>query len=292
MNNQNKAYLYALLAVLFWSTAASAFKITLRYTNYIMLLLFSSFIASISLFIILLFQKKIPLVFKFSKKECLNSAFLGFLNPFLYYLILFKAYSLIPAQQAQPLNFIWPLMIVLLSIPLLKQKIKLRSILAIIISFFGVIVISTQGNFSSLKFSNPYGVFLALFSSIIWALFWIFNLKDKREEIIKLFLSFLFGFVYTFVFIIFTQDFTIPVSACILGAVYIGLFEMGITFIFWLKALKFSRTTAQVNNLIYITPFISLIFINFVVGEKIHLYSIIGITLIISGITVQKYKNI
>jgi drug/metabolite transporter (DMT)-like permease len=41
-------------------------------------------------------------------KILFQSAITGALNPFGYYLILFKAYSLLPAQLAQPLNMIWP----------------------------------------------------------------------------------------------------------------------------------------------------------------------------------------
>ena len=40
----------------------------------------------------------------------------------LYYLILLKAYQLLPAQVAQPLNMIWPVILVFLSVPILKQK--------------------------------------------------------------------------------------------------------------------------------------------------------------------------
>jgi len=230
------------------------------------------------------FQQKIELVFSFSKKEYLHSLFLGFLNPFLYYLILFKAYELLPAQEAQPLNFIWPLMIVLLSIPILKQKIKLINIIALLISFLGVIIISTHGKVFDLKFSNPFGVFLALFSSIIWAFFFIFNMKDKRDEIAKLFLSFLFGFFYILVFsLIFTKIELLSMKG-ILGATYISFFEMAITFFVWLKALTLSETTAKVNNLIYLTPFLSLLFINFLVGEKILFSTFIGLIFIVSGI--------
>jgi len=39
--NQRKAYFLALLAVLFWSTISSAFKITLRYLNFDNLLFWS-----------------------------------------------------------------------------------------------------------------------------------------------------------------------------------------------------------------------------------------------------------
>ena len=288
MTDQKKAYLYAFLAVLLWSTAASAFKISLRYVTTIQLLFFASLVASLSLFVILLIQNKLSLFKTYSIKDYIYSIALGLLNPFLYYVILFKAYTLLPAQEAQPLNFIWPIMIVILSIPILKQKISLKSFGAIIVSFIGVIIISTRGKLLDLKFENPYGVFLALFSSIIWALFFIYNIKDRRDAIAKLFLSFTFGFIFTF--ILFVKDFHIPDWRGLAGAIYIGLFEMGITFVVWLKALKLSRTTAQVNNLIYLTPFLSLLFINFVVNERIVFSTIIGLILIVTGIIFQE-KN-
>jgi len=284
MTNQQKAYIYAAFAVLLWSTAASAFKISLRYLDFLHLLLFSSFFASLVLFIFLVIQKKFNLIFSFSRKEYLHSLFLGFLNPFLYYLILFKAYELLPAQEAQPLNFIWPLMIVLFSIPILKQKIKFKNIISLLICFLGVIIISTQGNIFSLKFSNSFGVGLALFSSIIWAFFFILNVKDKRDEIVKLFLSFIFGFFYILIFSFVFVKIDFPSIKGILGTIYISLFEMAITFFVWLKALTLSDTTAKVNNLIYLTPFLSLIFINFMVGEKILLSTFIGLIFIVTGI--------
>ncbi len=285
MTNQNKAYLYAALAVLFWSTAASAFKLTLRYLNTIEMLFYSSFSASLTLFIILKIQRKFHLLRNYSKKDFLHSAILGFFNPFFYYIILFKAYSLLPGQMAQPLNFVWPLMIVLLSIPLLGQKIKPASILAIFISFLGVVVISTQGRFAVPDLVNPLGVILALGSSVIWAFFFLMNVRDKRDEILKLFLSFTFGFIY--ILLVFLFHIKSPNLMGIPGAIYIGLFEMGLTFVIWVRALKLSKTTAQVNNLIYLTPFLALVFLNVFVKERIHLSTIIGLIFIVSGIIIQ-----
>ena len=157
--------------------------------------IFSSFVSLIALFLIIVSQGKISSLIKSSKKDYLHSALGGFLNPFIYYIFLFKAYALLPAQEAQPLNYTWPIMLILLSIPLLKQKISLKSLLAICISFFGVFVISTHGNILAFHFSNLNGALLALCTAVIWALFWILNIKDKRDELIKLFLNFFFGFV-------------------------------------------------------------------------------------------------
>jgi drug/metabolite transporter (DMT)-like permease len=74
----------------------------------------------------------------------------------------------------------------------------------------------------------------------------------------------------------------------LLGCVYIGIFEMGAAFVLWLKALQLSEATAKVSNLIFLSPFISLIFIKFVVGERILPSSIIGLGFIAGGILVQQ----
>jgi drug/metabolite transporter (DMT)-like permease len=291
MKNQNKAYILALAAILFWSTIASVFKLTLRYLDFLQVILFASAVSIVILFIFLAMQGKISQLKELTPKDYLNSAFLGFLNPFLYYVVLLKAYSLLPAQEAGTLNYTWPVMLVLLSIPLLKQKIGFKNIIAIVISFFGVIIIGTRGDLLSLQFNRPLGVSLAVGSSVVWALYWIFNIRDKRDEIVKLFVNFLFGFVYILVLTVFTNGISLPVSKAMLGITYVGLFEMGITYILWLKALKYSKTTAKVSNLIFLSPFLSLFFINIFVGEKILFSTIIGLVFIVTGILLQQFSQ-
>jgi len=295
MEKQKIAYLYAAAAVLFWSTIATAFKISLPYYKDILnlhilhLLFYASLISTIALFLHLLFSKKLNLLKAFTKTDYLRSAAMGFLSPFLYYLVLLNAYSILSAQEAMTINWLWPMTLVLLSIPLLRQTIKLKSILAITISFFGVFIIAARGNILGFKFTSPAGVLLALSSTVIWALFWIYNVRDKRDEAVRLFLNFMFGSVFIFVSILIFAKMDIPDLKGILGAVYIGLFEMGITFLLWLKALKLSKTTAHVANLVYLAPFFSLVVISFVVGEKILLSTIIGLIFIVGGIILQKY---
>ncbi len=294
MDTQKKAYSFAILAVILWSTVASAFKLSLRHVDYLELLLYASFFSTLIIFIVLILQRKLHLLKTYSTKDFLFAALLGFLNPFLYYIVLFKAYSILPAQEAITLNYTWPLMLVLLSIPLLKQKIKFLSIVAIIISFLGVIIIATRGNISGLSFSDIKGDLLPLSSAVIWALFWIFNLKDRHDVVVKLFASFCFGLIFSIFLIIIRSHFvgfSLPNFKGILGSAYVGFFEMGLTFIVWLSALKYARTTAQVSNFIYITPFLSLFVVSIVVGEKILFSTVIGLVFIIAGIVLQRYTN-
>jgi drug/metabolite transporter (DMT)-like permease len=288
MDRQRQAYLCAGAAILFWATVASAFKITLRYLDVVQMLFYSTLVSTVALFFILVAQGKLGLLRTYSPRDYLRSACLGFLSPFLYYIILFKAYDMLLAQQAQPLNFTWPLMIVLLSIPLLKQRIRPVEILGCTVSFIGVVVVSTRGQPLTYGHADLPGASLAVGSSVIWALFWLYNVRDPRDEVAKLFLGCAFALIPTALAVLRFSDFRVGAAWGLAGAVYIGLFEMGITFVLWLKALTLARNTAQVSRFVYLAPFLSLVVIRFVVGETILLSTVIGLVLIVGGILVQQ----
>jgi drug/metabolite transporter (DMT)-like permease len=133
------------------------------------------------------------------------------------------------------------------------------------------------------------GVALAVGSSFIWALFWLLNLRDRRTELVKLFLNFAFGFAFILIIALFTNEIKAPAFIGFSGAAYVGLFEMGITFVLWLRAMSLSETTARVSNLIYLSPFMSLLIINIVLGEPLRLSTISGLGLISVGIILQQY---
>lgn len=290
MNNQKKAYLFAISAVLLWSTVAVSFKIALCYVDFLQLLFFASLTALLIYLMIILINGKISQLFKVQKKDILSSAFIGFLNPFLYYVVLFKAYSLLPAQIAQPLNYLWPVVLVLLSAPLLGEKLRLISVVSLLIGFVGVYAISTQGNLFGFKIEKPIGVALAAGSSVIWALSWIYNQKDKRNEQTKLFWNFIFGFFYILIAVILFSEIKLPETKGVFAVIYVGFFEMGITFFLWLKALKLTQRNDNISNLIFLSPFLALIFIHLILKEEIYYTTYIGLILIIFGIFIQRIK--
>jgi len=290
-HNQKKAYVYGLSAVLIWSTVASAFKIALGYMDPLQLLFYAVIFSTISLFLILKIQNKTAQIKQMSTKGLLKCGLPGILNPFLYYIVLFKAYALLPAQEAQPLNYTWAITLSLLSIPLLGQKMTMRELLAILTSYMGVVVISTHGNLLDIQFSNGYGVFLALFSTILWSLYWIINAKSNTEPLIGLFLNFCFGLPFvTAAMLIFSGPPPLATPA-LLSAAYIGFFEMGITFALWLNALKLTKKASRISNLIFLSPFLSLILIHFILGEEILPSTLVGLLFIVGGNVIQQVEK-
>jgi drug/metabolite transporter (DMT)-like permease len=300
---RRSAGFYAAVAIACWSTVAIAFKWALADLTPDVLLFIATTSAIATLFLLLVTTGKRGDLFSVPRKALGRAALLGFINPFLYYLILFKAYSLLPAQVAQALNMIWPLVLVLLSIPILGQKIGWMGILAMVISFAGALFIAMQGDPLSvfregLHIKNPWGVFLAMGSAILWATYFLLNMKNKLPDDISLFLSFLFAWIYL-AFVLLLKYLTrsenteiIPSGVSlrsILSGVYIGIIEMAVPFIIWLKALKFAKNTAVVSSLIYIFPFLSLILIHYILGEPVFSSTVLGLLLIVGGILLSRF---
>jgi len=288
-DSNSRAFSYAALTILFWSTVASAFALTLRYVRPFQLLFYSTVFATLILGIILLASPKRKEFRQWTRQDFRLSAVLGLLNPFLYYLLLFEAYDRLPAQEALPLNFAWPIVLVLLSILILRQRIPPSSILFLLLSFLGVLIIAKNKNPLSMQFENPAGVGMALGSTVIWAVYWIYSSNDKRDSVCRLFCNFVFGVAYLLLFAMLYDGIAIPDVPGLAGTLYIGTFEMALAFVCWLQALKLASNAAQVSSLIYITPFFSLVVIHFVVGEDIYSSTMIGLALIVSGIVGQQW---
>jgi len=288
MKKSSQAFLYAALAILFWGTIATAFKVALAAMSINMMLGIASLVSTCVLFLIVLFSGKIRMLCKMTRREILSSALLGLLNPVIYYIILLSAYNRLPGQVAQPVNMIWPIVLVFFSIPLLHQRIPAKSFIALFVSLAGVYIIASQGDPLHPGKSDTTGVLLALISSVLWALYFILNMRDKRDEAIKLLTNFIFGSVYMVILMAVTDTFSeIVTFRGAAAAAYCGIFEMGLTFWLWLKALQLSPTSDRVSNLVYFAPFISLILLHFIIHEPVYYTTVIGLVLIIGSVLFQ-----
>ena len=278
--------LFGLLAVLAWSTVATAFKLALQRMDHYQLLFLANVFSLISLALVLAFQGKYKTITQVTRKQLAMCAGLGLLNPFFYYLVLFKAYDLLPAQVAQPLNFTWALTMSWLAVPLLGHRLRWRDGLAGLLCYIGVVIITTGGDFQSWKMDSSLGVALALGSTLIWALYWLGNARLKFDPVAGLFLGFLFSLPPVVLFTWMFSDFNIPAAGVAFGA-YVGAVEMGFTFVLWLTALRLTTSTARVANLIFLAPFLSLIPIHFILGEHIRMATVPGLILIVMALRWQ-----
>ncbi|SCM59595.1 DMT family transporter [Petrimonas mucosa] len=289
MKENSKALLYTAIAIASWSTVASAFKIGLRHYGAFELILVSAITATLLFAGVLTFQRKWHLLKGLNRRELGSYAFTGLLNPALYYLILFRSYDLLPAQVAQPINYFWPILLALLLAVIEKRPVPLFKFAGMIISFGGVVLISVGAEgIAGVELSKA-GILLAFFSAFLWATFWIVNRRNRAVDgIAGLFLSFLSGSIYLLLAAPFLSSRLASLPG-LLSALYVGMFEMAVPFIFFGMALQKSSNPALTNQLCYLSPFISLFLIHAVVGETIYLTTYLGLLLIVSGILLNEY---
>lgn len=289
MTKETKAVVYAAIAVLSWSTVATAFKMALKYLSHDEMLTVAC-VASLLVFTVLLtVQRKWGDLARLSAKEWGRMALLGLLNPVAYYLVLFKAYDLLPAQVAQPINYAWPIVLLVLLALFGGQPIPRKKYIGMFLSLGGVALISLGGGGLTGSSLSVAGLLLAALSALLWALYWMVNKRvvAKMDSSLVLWVSFLVSSVVMLLMTVprLAQHITLQGA---LASGYVGWFEMGIPFICFGAAMRMTSNPALINQLCYLSPFLSLFFIATILGETILLTTYIGLALIVGGLIYNK----
>ncbi len=283
-----KAYFYLALCIIFWAAIPVVSKKILIELNNVQMLFYSTIISFVVLFIINLFQKKLYLLKKYKAKDFANMFFLGFLGAYFCYLILYKAFSMAGAQEIFILAYTWPIIVVILGFIILKEQLTFKKILAIGVSFFGIVIIVTNGHLTHLSFSSLRGDLFALTYAFVFALFSVLGKKFKYDQTLSTMIFFLSALILMIPTVFFLSNFRLPSINVWFWLFLNGFFINGITYIFWFKALK--APTHIVSNLLYLTPFLSLVYIRVFLGDKILFSSCVGLAIIASGIILQSIK--
>lgn len=285
---QRRAYLYAWLTVCCWATVSTSFKFALAELHYAQLLLVCNAVAVLVFGAFLASGGRLP---ELRRQPCavhLGALGLGLMNPVVYYLLLFQAYEILPAQVAQPVNYTWAIALSALAGPLLGQRVGLAEAAAAAIAYSGVLVISfgsAGGPAGAIRWD---GLAIALVSTLVWALYWIANRRAAGDPLLRLFLCFAYALPASALACALLSDFTIPLGRGLLGAIWSGVFEMGLSFLLWQRALALSVNAARVSNVVFATPFLALLPIALVLGEPIAPSTLPGLCLILGGLAVQQ----
>ena len=286
--NERRALGFGLSAVLLWSTVATAFKLTLAEFSPIQMLTIASVVSSIALIVICYFQGKLSQLSTTFFANPWYYLLLGLVNPLAYYLILFKEFT---NSLSVLIDYSWAITLTLMAAVFLGQKIRKQDWVACTFSYLGVVVIATKGDVLGMQFDSPLGVGLALLSTLLWAGYWILNTKNKADPVVGVLLGFLVALPFAIGLTLYEgQGFSQITTKGWMAVSYVGLFEMGITFVLWLSALKSTNNTARISNLIFASPFISLMLLATIIGEEIHPSTLFGLVLIITGLVIQQLK--
>lgn len=283
-----KNYTYAVLTVFIWSTLATIAKILLSDIPNLETLAISSLLAFLFLVIINIRNGLIKTLKNYSLKDYFKMAGLGFLGLFLYSALYYFGLTQLSSQEACILNYLWPIMLVIFSSIILKEKMTAIKLIAMLCSFAGIIILSTGS--SSISGKNVWaGIASCIIAAACYGLFSVLNKKADYDQNIAMMIIWLTTAICSAITGLFTEKWVPIKPTQWLGIIWLGVVIDAVAYLMWALALKGAKNTAKIANLAYLTPFLSLIVSAIVLDEKISLRSFVALIFIVGGIIVQSF---
>ncbi len=285
-----KDYVYAVTAVLFWSTTPAITKWLIFDIPNMEALSISSFFAFIFLLLMNTVNGTAGKWKHFSFREYMIMIGLGFIGLFLYSVLYYYGLSQLSSQEACILNYLWPMMLVIFSCPILKEKMSLIKIAAMGCSFMGILILSAGGTDHSYANAAP-GMISCILAAACYGLFSVLNKKARLNQNAAMMMFWLTSSVCSLILGAVTETW-IPIH----GIQWAGLLWLGIAadaagYLLWALALKGTDNTASIANLAYLTPVLSLIVSAVFLKEKIQPQAAAALAFIIGGIVFQGFAE-
>lgn len=285
-----KNYIYAILTVFIWSTLAATAKMLLADIPNLETLAVSSIFSFVFLLVINIINGSIRELKKYSIKDYAIMAGLGFLGLFMYSALYYYGLAQLTSQEACILNYLWPIMLVIFSSIILKEKITVTKGLAMFCSFLGIIILST-GSGSTATGNATAGMISCIVAAACYGLFSVLNKKADYNQNIAMMVIWFVVAICSAILGLMTEEWKPIEGTQWLGMLWLGVVIDAVAYLLWALALKGDENTAKIANLAYLTPFLSLVVSAVVLKEKITMRAVIALIFIVGGILLQSFYD-
>lgn len=214
---------------------------------------------------------------------------LGVYGLFGYHAALFVALSTSPSVQANLVNYLWPLLIVLLA-PLFSKKVKLnlRVVIGGLMGFIGASLAILSGSSSDGLFYSGY--LFAFMAAIVWS---TYSLATNRIGSFPTPAVGLFALVSGILSIAMHFVFETQVSLSSFDwmiLVLLGLGPLGAAFYLWDYAIK-RNNPQEIGLLSFLTPLLSTGFLLVITGQALSWLLAIAAALIVGGSLIGRARQ-
>jgi len=283
-------------AILIFSMGWIAIKVGLNELPPITFATIRFFIASCLMFTFLGVTRQFPALKTITRKEICIFLVMGSVGIFLTYTFTFIALTFISASESAIIINLDAVFIAIFSILFLNERLTIFKIVGFSIAFLGVIVVVTEGQFTSgtLTSTRFLGDILILASAVCWAVFSIVGktATNRFSPILVTGMSFAIGTPLLAALSFATEDVGILMSASAISwaaILYLGLANSIATLLFF-TCLKRTEEASRVSVLFLLLPIFVPIFAFFFIGEIITYFIIVGAVLVILGVYFVELK--
>lgn len=286
----NKRYVYAIVTVMIWSTSATVVKTLLFDIPNLEALAISGCFAFLFLLFMNIKSGRIREMKKYSLRQYGMMCGLGFVGLFFYTALYYYGLSQLRAQDACILNYLWPMMIVIFSCIILKERMTAIKGFAMFCSFVGIVILS-WGNSSVSTGNAALGAVSCIVAAACYGLFSVLNKKMNYNQNISMMMVWLTVAVSSMILGPATEVWVPLRGIQWLGIIWVGVFIDAVAYLLWALALNGTEDTAKIANLAYLTPFLSLLVSVVFLKEKMQIRAFAALVFIVGGILLQNIKE-
>ncbi|WP_273827730.1 DMT family transporter [Providencia rettgeri] len=208
---------------------------------------------------------------------------LGFLDC-LFYLLLYYGYSIENGIAVLVIQYSWPLIIILLSVVLLKDRLSGRQIIGVMVGFIAVIITFTKGQITQLYVDNPTALLLVFSGAFCFALMSVFSRQYSIDPYISTVWLFIFSTLTSLVLLLSLSEMQLPPQGALWPTLINGVLINGVSYILWFKAMNAGNST-KIASVVFLSPVLSVLWLVLLLSEPFEIAYIIGVMLvIISGV--------
>jgi RarD protein len=276
--------------ILIWGVSFIATKYTLGEIKPLVIILFRQIIGVIVLVLFAISTKK---SFKITLKD------FGWLAIFSFIATIHLWIQITGLQYTSASNTGWiigitPVFMLILGLIFFKEKITALQLTGIILSFFGLLLLVSKGDFTSINIISNKGDILVLISAGTWA---IYSMVGKK---ITLNYSPLMTIIYLFLIMtVYIAPFTINrenINAVIqlsfsawLAIVFLGIFCSAVAYVLWAEAMN-EMPASKVGVFLYIQPFITFFAAWILLNEPVTFVTMGSGIIIVGGVVLVNRK--
>lgn len=280
--NRRYALIYTLTCVVLWSFIPIVSRFGQASLDNYQFLFWSSILSFIVVSISTGIAGKLSQLKTYSTQEIGNAFVLGFLGTCLYYLFLYYGYAHAEGLEVLVLQYTWPVFIVILSLPFLRETLTLRTGIATALGFAGVVLVLSKGNLSQIHLENLSVDFMVLLGAGAFGLFSVLSKKVQMEPLSLTTYFFISGTICSFIAMMLFSSFAIPTKESLIAVLVNGAFINGLSYILWLKALQHGKASF-VAPLVFFTPVLSAFLIILFFGEPLIPVYLLGLVAVIGA---------
>ncbi|TYP74872.1 DMT family transporter [Paenibacillus methanolicus] len=260
-------YVLMPILLLMWGSVAAVSKLLLGRLDSYQLLFYMYGIGAAVFALIVLSRGGWSAVRRWTFKAWLILAACG-LFTFLYDFLYFKALERIPAVEASMLNYLFPIFIVVLALPMNKERPTGGTAVAVLMGLAGTWLLMTEGNMARLRFTDLAGDLYAIGAAVSWGVFTNLLKWNKQDAVLSAFAITCFSLLLAICALAMNSGFAWPARADFYGAFWLAMSNVVLGFFLYLRALSHSPATL-IAGFTFFTPVVTLAFIFILLGEPL-----------------------